>query len=482
MQISIVSNYITLTTDADKGVFEYDVKYEPSIHAMNLRHRLLNKHKNIIGPTKTFDGNILYLPIRLPNENTILTSKNENDDTDVTIYIVFKRQKRLSECTRLYNILFDRVMKVLNYVRFGRKQFDPTAPKIIPQHKLEVWPGYVTAVDEHEGGIMLCLDVSHRLLCQTTVLEYLRKIYESDPNDFQRNAQSAMLGTIIITRYNNRTYRIDDIKFDSNPMTTFKMSDQSTVSYIEYYKSQYNIDIKDSKQPLLIHSEERRVVGKEQPEIFTFALIPEICYLTGLTDVQRSDFRLMRDIATSTRVSPNQRVQSLKQFCKNVNETAEARDILKNWGLTLDTDPVQMKARQLPEEEIIFANNIRVPAGRNGDFNKYVTSTEAIDVINISNWLVMYTKRDTNYAQSFITYMEKNSRPMGITVLRPRTEVLNDDKTETYVQKLRQLINPQLQIIVIICPTSRDDRYAAIKKICCAELPIPSQVSDWFCL
>jgi len=31
-------------------------------------------------------------------------------------------------------------------------------------------------------------------------------------------------------------------------------------------------------------------------------------------------------------------------------------------------------------------------------------------------------------------------------------------------------------MIVAICPTSRDDRYSAIKKICCVDNPIPSQV------
>ena len=34
----------------------------------------------------------------------------------------------------------------------------------------------------------------------------------------------------------------------------------------------------------------------------------------------------------------------------------------------------------------------------------------------------------------------------------------------------------QIQLVVVICPTSRDDRYSAIKKLCCVECPIPSQV------
>uniref|UniRef100_T1GKB8 Uncharacterized protein n=1 Tax=Megaselia scalaris TaxID=36166 RepID=T1GKB8_MEGSC len=29
--------------------------------------------------------------------------------------------------------------------------------------------------------------------------------------------------------------------------------------------------------------------------------------------------------------------------------------------------------------------------------------------------------------------------------------------------------------MVVICPTSRDDRYSAIKKVCCVESPVASQ-------
>lgn len=67
---------------------------------------------------------------------------------------------------------------------------------------------------------------------------------------------------------------------------------------------------------------------------------------------------------------------------------------------------------------------------------------------------------------------------MGITASKPKIIVLDNDKTETYAQILRQALNVQTQIVVCICPTARDDRYNTIKKICCAESPIPSQVNS----
>jgi len=55
---------------------------------------------------------------------------------------------------------------------------------------------------------------------------------------------------------------------------------------------------------------------------------------------------------------------------------------------------------------------------------------------------------------------------------------LPNDRTDTYIQSLRQEINQKLQLVVAIFPTSRDDRYAAFKKFCCVESPVPSQVKD----
>ena len=37
------------------------------------------------------------------------------------------------------------------------------------------------------------------------------------------------------------------------------------------------------------------------------------------------------------------------------------------------------------------------------------------------------------------------------------------------------MLSPRLQLVVCVFPTSRDDRYSAVKKLCCCERPVPSQ-------
>lgn len=52
----------------------------------------------------------------------------------------------------------------------------------------------------------------------------------------------------------------------------------------------------------------------------------------------------------------------------------------------------------------------------------------------------------------------------------------NDETTSTFISAIRNAMNEQLQMIVCIVPNNKKDRYDAIKKLCCVDLGIPSQV------
>ena len=55
------------------------------------------------------------------------------------------------------------------------------------------------------------------------------------PGNDRELIQRELLGASIMTRYNNKCYRIDDIDFDATPRSTFEHFGQQT-SYADYYK------------------------------------------------------------------------------------------------------------------------------------------------------------------------------------------------------------------------------------------------------
>ena len=61
-------------------------------------------------------------------------------------------------------------------------------------------------------------------------------LYASHQHGFQEEATRQILGCIVLTRYNNRTYRVDDIVWDKNPQSTFVDSSGQPVRFLDYYK------------------------------------------------------------------------------------------------------------------------------------------------------------------------------------------------------------------------------------------------------
>lgn len=59
-----MSNYIKLTCK-NKHLYQYVVHYEPEVDSKEHRKKLLHMLNNITGPTKLFDGLVLFLPIFL---------------------------------------------------------------------------------------------------------------------------------------------------------------------------------------------------------------------------------------------------------------------------------------------------------------------------------------------------------------------------------------------------------------------------------
>ncbi|XP_035915342.1 protein argonaute-3-like [Anopheles stephensi] len=473
--LQIMSNFMELTCSKDRGIFLYTVDFEPDVESKRARQQCIDRHSEIFGKAYTFDGRILLLPKSISQERMVIPTKLPTDGTPVQMTVVFRVQQRMSQNVMLYNKLFRRVMYILQMSEMGRKHYDPTQARIVPQHKLEIWPGFVTAVDEYDGGLMLNLDVTHRVLMQTTVYAHMKTIAMCRDAQFRDNVVKSLLGSVVLTRYNKKTYRIDDVLFDLNPMSTFRYGERD-ITYVEYYKQQYSIDIHDHQQPLLLNRQERKVANKETPQELSICLVPELCYLTGLTDDMRKDYKVMRDIATYTRITPNQRLMAMQKFCENVNQNEAARNLLASWGLELKTTPKVMSGRQLQIENITSGGGTVGSAGPNADFTRQVTNNPMLEIVHLRKWLLVYTQRDERTASAFMDCVKRTCKLLGMEIVQPQIEILPQDNTQLYIQALRTRIQPGTQIVLIICPTSRDDRYAAIKRLLCTEVPIPSQV------
>lgn len=68
------------------------------------------------------------------------------------------------------------------------------------------------------------------------VYELLKDIRRNNPQNFENAFRSKVLGTIVLTGYNNKTYRIDDVDFTITPSSTFLRGGKETT--IQQYYSE----------------------------------------------------------------------------------------------------------------------------------------------------------------------------------------------------------------------------------------------------
>ncbi|XP_065594749.1 piwi-like protein 1 isoform X1 [Cyrtonyx montezumae] len=471
--IKLFANFFRLTSRPQWALYQYHIDYNPEMEARRLRSALLFQHEDLIGKTRAFDGSILFLPKKLANKITEVFSKTRNgEDVRITITLTNELPPTSPTCLQFYNIIFRRLLKMMSFQQIGRNYYNPKDPISVPNHRLIVWPGFTSSILQYEESIMLCADVSHKILRSETALDFMYSLYQQvEERRFRDACGKELIGLIVLTKYNNRTYRVDDIDWDANPQCTFRRADGSEISYIDYYKRQYNQEITDLNQPVLI-SQSRRKRGNTM--VGPVVLIPELCYLTGLTEKMRNDFNMMKDLAVHTRLPPEQRQHEIGKLVDYMQKDECVQKELRDWGLSFDSSLLSFTGRVVQAEKILQGGNVFDYNPNLADWSRETRAAPLMLAKPLDNWLLIYTRRNCDVAKTLLQSLYKVTPSMGIKMSRA-TMIEVDDRTEAYLKVLQQSITPDTNIVVCILSSTRKDKYDAIKKYLCTECPVPSQ-------
>ena len=91
------------------------------------------------------------------------------------------------------------------------------------------------------------MDVSHKVLRTDNVLTIMYDLFNTRRNNFQSACNEMITGKTVLTRYNNKNYKVHDIDYGKNPTSTFTRRvrvkdgegfrvEEQSISYIDYYK------------------------------------------------------------------------------------------------------------------------------------------------------------------------------------------------------------------------------------------------------
>uniref|UniRef100_A0A8C5BEE2 Piwi like RNA-mediated silencing 1 n=1 Tax=Gadus morhua TaxID=8049 RepID=A0A8C5BEE2_GADMO len=436
--IALRANFFAITARPQWVLYQYHVDYQPPMEARRLRSALLYHHNDLLGTARSFDGAILFLPHKLPNKVRTVVHSETRHGEKVQIKITLTNELPPSSpvCLQFYNILFRRILRMLDMQQIGRHYYQPKDPLSIPQHRLTIWPGFTTTILQYESSIMLCTDVSHKVLRSETVLDFMVSLRQQcGPQRFPEICAKELIGLVVLTKYNNKTYRIDDIAWDHTPNNTFKRGD-TEISFKNYYKTQYTLDITDGNQVLLIsHVKRLGPAGPAPPG--PAMLVPEFCYLTGQPGPFRSPPYSPHINVFLETVSLIVKLQGL-----TCDRNDEAQKELTTWGLKFDKELLNLTGRILPAEKMIQGSRSYDYNPWQADWSKEMRGLPVISAPPLENWIICDSE---------------------VGLFSPSCS------------SLRSIDWSVISQVVVVLPSNRKDKYDSVKKYLCVDCPTPSQ-------
>ncbi|XP_051162825.1 piwi-like protein Siwi isoform X2 [Leptopilina boulardi] len=472
--VKLETNYFKFNTTTNWALHQYRVDFSPEEDRTFVKRRLFNRILDSPFIPNIFDGSVLTTinEIKNPLEYTVTHTEDESKIVHIKIrHVASLLNKADYGYIQLFNLLSRRALENLKLQLIGRNYFDPKQTIVIPQYQLEVWPGYLTSIRQHENSTLMCAEIVGKVMRQQTVYDILAECRQRNSRDFQRDFKNEVIGTVVLTTYTDRTYRVDDIDFNVNPGHSFEKNGER-ITYAQYLEQRYQIKNINMTQPMLVSKANARQRRSGMPELIY--LVPQLCRTTGLTDQMRNNFQLMKEVAKYTCSEPSVRIQKLLSFNQRISQNEKTSDQWKQWGLSLGRELVPVNGRQMPPEEVHFGGGA---VERTDDWTRALQSMKPIvsqGVLN--NWFILHPK----YSKSIPTLLDlmlKASKGMKFTIGKPQCVPLENDNPVTYVNMIENIMSKTTpQMIFCVVSSAAANRYSAIKQKCCVDRPVPSQV------
>ncbi|XP_076274954.1 piwi-like protein Siwi [Rhynchophorus ferrugineus] len=474
-KILLKANFFPLLSATKWGLNQYRVDFKPELDNTKTRRALVRRaFVNKLSSGILFDGAALYTPTKLqPDPLELAVADDDNVKYLVSIRLVGEVNWGDWHYLQIFNLIVRRCLESLEFKLLGRNYFDPMYKVTIPQYNLELWPGYITSMRQHEKQIMLNIDLNFKVLRTDNVYDLLLEC-QNDRNA-RKEFQQRVMGCIVMTYYNNKTYRIDDVDYDQNPDSKFKKRDGTEISYRQYFEERYRVRITRNNQPMLISRSKPREIRAGMPEIVM--LVPQLCTMTGLTEKQRENFQLMKSLSEHTRIGSSARMNKLREFSAKLQKCPKAIEELKKWDLKLAQDLVQFTGRVLPQETLAGGSGSLMPGPR-ADWTGNLKTATMFAPAKLDALVVVCPVRLKKATGEFVASIQQVARVMKFQISGVKTVDLGDDRAQSYLGGLEYAMSTlHAQLVFVVLTSNSHDKYTAVKKKCYVNRAMPCQVA-----
>ena len=496
-------------TSSHNQIRQYAIHFEPEIAEDNypLKKKLLRQlreelHKNFQKFIQ--GGDTLFVCGANLQEKVVLETK-----LDSTLYkLQLVLTKNIIECrdirTRakdhikiknLIEILIKNIIHANNHiVKFSDGSFYDyfDVETFGRDGKGKIWHGYSTAACITERGLLIRINDKNKMITGKTAYEKmleLSKKYNGNMNNenYLRDIKSFFIGKTVVAQYGNfRAYRIGDVLIDKNVTnTTFNIVNSEgkteTLTLKNYYKSQYNISIKNDSQPLFVDKDTMELENKKR------YLVPELVYLTGIEELEERD---RADIIAKSKFQPSVKVKKIEKgmtYLTNKNkkvinkknkkiELPSPDEVRQQWGISFGDSFIEVEARCLNIPDLEFGGGrpekLQISHGR----FRQKRDISGVNFDNNNCCLITFNHL-VNLAKEDCDNLCKACVAFGITFTLPTLLKLNNSSNNGLIQELRSLkIDNNKKMVIVILDRNTKNLYPIIKDYLYTEKGITSQV------
>lgn len=152
-----------------------------------------------------------------------------------------------------------------------------------------------------------------------------------------------------MTQYNNRTYKIDGLRFDLSPGSFFDFQG-SKITFGEYMLKRYKLAVKVSEQPLLVSGE--------------IYLIPEFCLAVGMTERLNEQKGIYREVAMAKNGDAPIKIKGSIQLVKQIMSDPNCIERMKDWRFFVESECASVQGTKHDAGDILMGHQTLQTAER----------------------------------------------------------------------------------------------------------------------
>ncbi|KRX08871.1 Ribonuclease H-like domain [Pseudocohnilembus persalinus] len=318
-------------------------------------------------------------------------------------------------------------------------------------------------------------DFSSRVMSSNTVLQ---EFYNCKNYQNEQDAINNLIGRNCIATYGSfNSYRIEEFHLNKSPKDEFFYNKKGkNVSFIQYFYEAYGVKIKDADQFMIESSVKVRQFNKEtgqvEERIDTVFLVPELMFLTGMSDQQRKNHKSMQEVSKYTKLQPNQRVEYIRNIIENIVPQFKQQQIEQQIDQNEKVNLQEVQGFEAKPPKLFLSHNQEIIPNK-GLFKIQQTAIKSPIFLQNNDWVIIYTKKD-NYcdqiADKFLSSLKFSTKAYGITLDSPQMVSLprmSDDQwvnnVEGYLGTLEKNI-PKV-VITLIDQFQSSTLYSKLKEL-----------------